>query len=429
VKILVIDDYPANVRLLRAALESVGHEIVDACNGAVALEILSRQPVDAVISDVLMPTMDGFRLCQEIRKDASLCALPVILYTSTYDSPTDRTLAETVGADAYVLKPAPISVLLKAISNAQGRPRLLEPARDSPLDRSETLERYNAALVRKLESRNDELQKTLASLNHAHSEILELNRTLETRVAQRTAQLDAANRELEAFSYSVSHDLQAPIRHITGFAQLLELDASERLTPDDLGQIARIVAAAQKMHALIEGLLKLAQTARAPVLMVEVDLEALLDGCIGELAPDVAGRSIEWRRARLPNVLGDAVLLRQVLINLLSNAIKYTRTQPRAVIEIGQRGGRANEAVVFIKDNGVGFDMDRTGELFGVFKRLHSADAFEGTGIGLANVQRIITRLGGTVWAEGAVDQGATFYFSLPRPEPAAGGLSHLPKE
>ena len=414
-KILVVDDYPTNVRLLRASLESAGHDVVEAGNGAIALELLAREPVDAVISDVLMPTMDGFRLCHEIRKHAKLWTLPLILYTSTYNSPTDRQLAESVGADAYVLKPAPASVLMEAIAKAQAKSRPAGPAA-AALENAEVLERYSAALVRKLESRNDELQKALASLGSAHDQILELNRNLETRVTQRTAQLDAANKELEAFCFSVSHDLRAPVRHITGYAQLLDLEARERLNPNDLDLVGRIVAAAARMNALIESLLQLAQTARDPVTATPVDLEALLDACLEELAPDAAGRRIEWRRNRLPTVMGDNLLLRQVLTNLLSNAIKYTRTRSPAVIEIGQREGRLNEAVVFVKDNGVGFDTRRVSELFGVFKRLHNAESFEGIGVGLANVHRIVTRLGGSVWAEGSTGLGATFYFSLPRP-------------
>lgn len=413
--LLIVDDQPSNLKLLKANLEAAGHTVSEAANGIEALQALERAPPDALISDVLMPGMDGFRLCHEIRRHERHHALPLVLYTATYNSPTDRQLAESVGADAYILKPAPVSMLLEAIRSAQNRAGRRSAPLDNSMGHAEILERYNAVLVRKLESRNSELQLALANLRSAHEQILELNRNLETRVAQRTAALDAANRELEAFSYSVSHDLRAPLRHITGFAELLLADSSRDVSEDGRHVAGRILAASQQMNRLIEALLEFARVGRTPLQLQEVDLEALLESALEELEIDIRGRNIEWRRNGLPRVRGDATLLRQVLANLLSNAIKYTRTRQPAIIEIGQRPGRAAEVVIFVKDNGVGFDVRRAGELFGVFKRLHAADVFEGTGIGLANAHRIITRHGGSIWAEAALDRGATFYFSLQR--------------
>jgi len=421
--ILIIDDIATNRRLLRATLEAEGHDVQEAANGIEGLRALEEQQADAVISDVLMPGMDGFRLCHEIRSNQKLCSLPLVLYTSTYNSPTDRQLAESVGADAYIFKPAPAATLLEAIHTAQRKGRLHEPKLAPGLEHAEILERYNSVLVRKLESRNSELQEALNGLGEAHEQILELNRNLETRVAQRTAALDAANRELEAFSFSVSHDLRAPLRHINGFADLL-LATEPQLSPDGREVTQRICEASRQMYRLIEALLEFARVGRAPLQLTTVSLEQVLDDALTAVAPETRDRNIEWQRSRLPSVRGDATLLRQVLVNLLSNAIKYTRTRNPAVIEIGQRTGRAEEVVTFVKDNGVGFDLRRAGELFGVFKRLHDADAFEGTGIGLANAHRIITRHGGSIWADAAVDCGATFYFSLLRaiePEGTAG--------
>jgi signal transduction histidine kinase len=412
--ILIIDDIPVNRRLLRATLEAEGHSVSEAADGLEGLQALQGESVDAVISDVLMPTMDGFRFCHEIRKNSELRELPLILYTSTYNSPTDRQLAESVGADAYILKPAPAATLLEAIQSAQRRDRTSTPAAAPAMEPAEVLERYNAVLVRKLESRNTDLQEALGSLHEAHDQILELNRNLETRVAQRTAALDAANRELEAFSFSVSHDLRAPLRHISGFADLL-LATETNMTDDGRELSRRIVDATRRMHELIEALLEFARVGRAPLQLVDIALEQVVSEALEAVAPETRGRNIEWVRSPLPIVRGDATLLRQVLVNLLSNAIKYSRTRNPAVIEIGQRAGRADEVVTFVKDNGVGFDPKCAGELFGVFKRLHGADAFEGTGIGLANAHRIITRHGGSIWADAAVDGGATFYFSLLR--------------
>ena len=413
-KLLIVDDYPTNLRLLRAALEAEGHSVVEAPDGVVALQRLRSEPVDAIISDVLMPGMDGFRLCNEVRKSPDLCALPLILYTSTYNSPTDRSLAASVGADAYILKPAPVKELLDAIAAASaGASR--EPTKpDSAMEHSEILERYNAVLVRKLESRNHELATTLTSLNAAHQRILDLNRTLESRVTQRTAALDATNRELEAFSFTVSHDLRAPLRQMSVLAGLMKEELIAGTATDMVASIAdRILVSTANMDALIGAMLEFARTARAQLNLVDTDLEVVLEEALAKVQPDAGRRDISWRRTRLPHALGDALLLGQVFVNLLSNAIKYSRGRAPAIIEVGPRDGRTGEIVIFVRDNGAGFDMHRAGDLFGVFKRLHDSSKFEGTGVGLATAHRIVTRHGGAIWADAAVDEGATFYFSL----------------
>jgi signal transduction histidine kinase len=414
-KLLIADDSPPHLKLLRAGLESEGHQVVEAANGAEALAILEREPLDAVISDILMPSMDGFRLCHEIRKSASRYRnIPLILYTATYDSPSDRALADTVGADGYFLKPAPVAVLIAAVHDAL-RKATVRPIAASVADDAYVLEHYNAALVKKLETRNTEVQESLAKLQTAHEQIVESNQLLEARVAQQTAALEAVNRELEAFSFSVSHDLRAPMRRISGFAQLLGESASAQLDASNRELLTHIVGAATQMSQLIEALLEFARTSRVEMHFKEVDLDILVDKAISDFHSDLAGRTVQWRRSALPKVHGDAILLHQMLTNLLSNAVKFTRTRDPAVIEIGTGDGRDNEVVVFVRDNGVGFDLRYAGKLFGVFQRMHRADEFEGSGIGLANAQRIVTRHGGTLWADAAIDGGATFYFSLPR--------------
>ncbi len=413
--LLIVDDHPVNRKLLRAALESEGHEVTEAEDGLGALQVLERASMDAVISDILMPRMDGFRLCREVRRSASpMAGVAIVLYTSTYNSPSDRQLAAAVGADCYLMKPAPIVAILDAVRDAQEKARKRPAAARETVNEAYVLEQYSAVLVGKLEQRNAELQEALASLQSAHQQILELNQNLEARVAQRTAALDDANKELEAFSFSVSHDLRAPLRHIHGFADLLDKAMSPPLRADARELAGRILVATRQMNRLIDALLDFARTSRKELTLAEVDLERLLDEVIEGTRSETENRQIVWRRSRLPRVLGDATLLRQVLINLLSNAIKYSRTRTPAVIEIGTRAGRADEVVIFVRDNGVGFDLRSASELFGVFRRLHRADEFEGTGIGLANAHRIVTRHGGTIWADATIDRGATFYFSLP---------------
>jgi signal transduction histidine kinase len=270
-------------------------------------------------------------------------------------------------------------------------------------------------MLHKLEEKNTELQVTFEQLRVAHQEILELNRDLEGRVEQRTAELKTVNKELEAFSYSVSHDLRAPLRHIDGFLELLQKKAGTALDPKCLRYVNLIAESAKEMGTLIDNLLSFSRMGRAAMCAARVDLEQLVRNTIKELEQEAAGRDIVWKIGALPQVHADQALLRQVLINLISNALKYSRTRPRTEIEIGCPPDSNGEHVVFIRDNGVGFDMKYAEKLFGVFQRLHEAGEFEGTGIGLANVQRIIGRHGGRTWAEGVVDAGATFYFSLPK--------------
>jgi signal transduction histidine kinase len=414
-RILVADDAPINLKCLQVALEAEGHEVVEAGNGVEALAILDTEPFDAVISDILMPVMDGYRLCSEIRRGASSYrGIPLILYTATYDSPADRALASSVGADAFVLKSAPVAVLLAALHEAirkAGMRQVVAPS-DGEAD---LLKLYNAALVRKLEARNVEFQESLAALRVANAQIVEANQLLEGRVAQRTVALDRANKELEAFSFSVSHDLQSPVRTIDGLARHLQSVAASPLDGENKTSLDQIIAATAHMTQLIDALLAFARSSRTEMHFGEVDLNLLVDKCIAGLHFESVGRIIEWQRSTLPTVHGDATLLHQVMLNLLSNAVKYTRPRDHAVIEVGAREGHEHEVVIFVRDNGVGFDQRYAGKLFGVFQRMHRTDEFEGTGIGLANAQRIITRHGGTIWADATLGSGACFSFSLPR--------------
>jgi PAS domain S-box-containing protein len=242
-----------------------------------------------------------------------------------------------------------------------------------------------------------------------------LNAELEQRVIERTSELETANEELEAFSYSVSHDLRAPLRHVIGFVQLLEREAGSSLSEKSLGRMRTISEAAKRMGNLIDDLLAFSRIGRAELRKTDVNLDELVREALNDVRVETHERNIVWEIHPLPTVRADFSLLRLVLINLISNAVKFTGARAPAKIEIGGAPNGAGETVIFIRDNGAGFDPQYAGKLFGVFQRLHSQSEFEGTGIGLANVKCIIQRHGGRVWAQGAVDGGATFYFSIPK--------------
>ncbi len=275
------------------------------------------------------------------------------------------------------------------------------------------------AVRRRIESdlrdARDHLEVEVEERKRREDEIRKLNREL----VKRASELETSNNELESFAYSVSHDLRAPLRHVVGYSELLQKQASSSLDEKSRRFMHTILESSKRMGNLIDDLLAFSRIGRAETKKTLVNLDQLVRESVAETGQDTTGRNIVWKIDPLPVCYGDRSMLKLVIANLLANAVKFTRMRAQAEIEIGY-ADREDEVEVFVRDNGAGFDMQYVDKLFGVFQRLHLPEEFEGTGIGLATVRRIIHRHGGNVRAEGGVDQGATLYFSLPKAQDAA---------
>lgn len=454
-QILIAEDSPTQAERLNYYLSARGFAVTVARDGRQALAAALEIRPAMIISDVVMPEMDGYTLCKEIKSLTALRDTPVVLLTSLA-GPQDIVRGLECGADSFLRKPYDDKYLISRVefilANVQlrktqqlqvgvqlhfgGQSHFITAEKQQILDllistyesvvqineeleskqrelqqAKETLEAKVTERTIELAEANKHLEIELVERRRAEEQIKKLNEDLEQRVVERTAQLKIANDDLEAFSYSVSHDLRAPLRHINGFAHLIE-ERSSQLDPDMKQHLARIREGTQKMSNMIDDLLNLARLDRRSMTRHVTSLRSLVEGVIHELESEAADRKIDWRVGSLPSVHCDPGLIQQVFVNLLSNAVKYTRQRERAVIEVGQ-STVAEQVVVFVRDNGAGFDLQYASRLFGTFQRFHTEEEFEGTGVGLATVQRIIRKHGGRIWAEAETNKGATFYFTL----------------
>ena len=361
--LLIVDDEPASMRALCDTLEYEGYRTYGYTSAADALAAMRERSFDLLLADLQMPGTNGIDLI----KSAQLIDPTLVAVIMTGHGALETAVAAMkAGALDYIQKPIKLTTALPV------------------------LERAIAVRQLRIEKKR-----------------------LEENVRERTEELKIANRELEAFSYSVSHDLRAPLRAVSAFTQALLSEHVGTLNAEGQRLLQNVNAGAAHMDRLITDLLRLSQLNRQELHRQPVRFAELIERIIEDMAAERAGRDIEFLVADFPTWQVDPGLLQQVFVNLISNAVKFTRERPRARIEIGYRMN-GTTLVCFVKDNGVGFNMKYMNKLFGVFQRLHSADQFEGTGVGLSIVRRIVERHGGTVWVDGAQDQGATFYFSLP---------------
>ena len=389
VNILLVDDEPANLHALQAVLEPLEQNLITASYGTQALRRVLEHDFAVILLDVQMPDMSGIDAAAMIRERERSKTTPIIFLTGVVKTAEMMFKGYSAGAVDYLMKPV-ISGVLRA----------------------------KVEVFVELAQVRHSLQQEIAERARIAGEVSKLNMVLE----QRNEDLTAANSDLEAFSHSVSHDLRMPLRHIQAYVSMIEESALSRLNADEQRRLKGVREAAQRMSQLIDDLLAFARIGRTAMCRSPVDLNSLVKAVITELQPEIKNRKVEWTLQQLPYISGDRPLLHQVFLNLLANALKYTRTRAQARIQVFAVE-QDDEIIVGVKDNGVGFDAAYSDKLFGVFQRLHSATEFEGTGVGLANVRRIVQRHGGRTWAESVINEGATLYFSLPAPDNAECGM------
>jgi two-component system, sensor histidine kinase and response regulator len=416
--ILLVDDRADKCLAMETILGELAQNIVTVHSGKEALRKLLEQDFAVILLDVNMPGLDGFETAFLIRQRKSSEHTPIIFVTGISDTETHVSRGYSLGAVDYILTPVLPDVLRTKVAvfvELFKKNQQLRHQAESLQEAHDKLETRVQERTLELAAANRKLQVEIAERLRAEDYVRKINTELEQRVTERTAELAIANQELEAFTYSVAHDLQAPLRNIQSYALLLEEELAATLPAETAQYLRRITARGKYMGQLISGLLNLSTIGKQELNRQHTPLGVLVEEVVALLKAENTDRQIDWRIQTLPMEACDPNLMKQVFANLLSNAAKYTQERPDAIIEVGQvkLDGMGGEQPIFVRDNGVGFDMKNASKLFGVFQRLHPAGDFEGTGIGLATVARIIGKHGGRVWAEAEEEKGATFYFTI----------------
>lgn len=365
-KILIVDDRPENLVALEVILKDLDVELVKATSGNEALKATLYHDFALALLDIQMPEMDGYELASILREEEKTARLPFIFISAVYTGNNDVFKGYEQGAFSYLTKPFQPEILINKV-------------------------------------------KFFIEKHQQEIALYQLNEDLK----EKNIDLEMINKELESFTYSVSHDLRAPLRAINGYAEVLQRGYEQNL--DDKGKqfLGKVISSAERMEDLIEKLLAFSRLGRRKLNKEQIDMKVLTQDALEDVRTSSPYRIPQLDIQELPSVQGDKELLRQVMINLISNAFKYSSKKDDAHVEINALR-QDHEIIYSVKDNGAGFDMNHAGKLFGVFQRMHGSAEFEGTGVGLAIVQRIVEHHGGRVWAEAEKDKGATFFFSLP---------------
>src|ERR1700758_3143566 len=365
-KVLIVDDKPENLIALEIVLKELDINLIKATSGNEALKATLHHNFALALLDVQMPEMDGYELAGILREEEKTSRLPFIFISAVYTDNLNVFKGYEQGAFSFITKPFKPEILINKVTFF--------------------IEKYQQEIA-----------------------LVRLNEDLKNK----NDDLEIINKELDAFTYSVSHDLRAPLRAANSYAKMLEEDYEKQLDEEGRRMLANINRNVEKMTALIDSLLDLSRLGKKEIRKIIVNTNELVKEVLGELLQNLSGKQVHSKINNLPDAYGDAELLKIVFTNLLSNAIKYSGKKDEPLIEIGAMVEN-DKNIYYVKDNGTGFNMTYKNKLFGVFQRLHRSDEFEGTGVGLAIVLRIVIRHGGTVWAESEVEKGATFYFSLP---------------
>jgi two-component system sensor histidine kinase/response regulator len=413
--ILIVDDREDKRMAMETVVADLGEDIVKASSGKEALRCLLHQEFAVILLDVNMPGMDGFETAFLIRERKSSEHTPIIFVTAISDTENHVSRGYSLGAVDYILTPVLPDVLRTKVSvfvELFKKNRQLKRQAEHLQQARDELEIRVKNRTSQLADTNAALREEVVARQQAETELRLLNLELEQRIFERTSQLASSNQDLEAFTYSVAHDLEAPLRQMQGYAEIMEEQFTPLLPPEAVRYLERIRRRGENLRLMLEDLLNLSLIGKQELSRQTVNLNSLVDEVITSLKSETGERKIEWKAGDLPTVACDPGLLKLVFNNLLSNAVKYTRPRETAVIEIGQNN-LGGEVSIFVRDNGVGLDMKNADRLFGVFQRLHRAEEFEGTGVGLAIVARIIRKHGGRIWADGEIGKGATFQFTL----------------
>lgn len=366
-KILIVDDRPENLITLKRVLSDLEVELIEASNGNDALKATLYHDFALALLDIQMPEMDGYELASILREEEKTANLPFVFISAVYTDNLNVFKGYEKGAFSFITKPFQPEILINKVKF------FIEKHQQEV-----ALYRLNEDLKRKNEA------------------------------------LERMNQELEAFSYSVSHDLRSPLRSINGYASILKEEFEDHLEEEAQHLLNKIIRSALKMSNLIDSLLSLSRLGRKQIIDHSIKMNAIIKLVMREFEKIPGRENINFVVKKVPDARGDQELIKQIFINLISNAIKYSSQKNKPEIEIGAMDENG-KTIYYVSDNGAGFNMEYQDKLFGVFQRLHSSQQFEGVGIGLAIVKRIVTRHGGDIWAEGKVDEGATFYFTLPQ--------------